>query len=125
MTSANGPEGPHDQQSQEHAMAPQCQSIECGLLESLVHHLIEKGVLTRNDALSVVQTVAQVKRSELEGGRLHAASVANELAFLERLYASFELMSDRPSTAQAFDGRNVIHLRPPLHGDNPEFPNED
>ena len=34
------------------------------LFDSLVHHLISKGLLTKNDALSVVQTVAEVKRAQ-------------------------------------------------------------
>jgi hypothetical protein len=98
------------------------QSLECQLFESLVHHLIEKGVLTRNDALSVVQTVAQVTRGVLEEEQLEGSE--NELAILRRLYSSFELMSDRRLPARALDDGNVLQLRPPLHGDRPQFPEE-
>ena len=124
MSSANGPQGPVDSESHPTPLAP-WQTMECELFESLVHHLIEKGVLTRNDALSVVQAVAQVKRGELEGGRPRTASTDNELAILKRLYASFELVSDRALTPQAFKGGNILQLRPPLHGDHPEFPEGD
>lgn len=90
------------------------------LFESLVHHLIEKGVLTKNDALSVVQTAAAVVR-----GRV-ASDVAKdeEIAFLERVFASFEAMADRQGKL-VLDGHNVHPLRTPLHGDRPSFPSED
>ena len=99
--------------------------MELQLFESLVHHLIEKGVLTKNDALSVVQTVAQVKRGELESGLARVGYVKNALVVLERLYSSFELLTDGPFTSQTSDGGNVLRLRPPLHGDNPKFPKDD
>ena len=93
------------------------------LFESLVHHLLEKGVLTKNDALSVVQTVAQVKRGELDERGTDGASAA-ELAMLKRLYNSFEALADGPAT-EGLGGDNVRNLRPPLHGERPEFPLDD
>lgn len=100
------------------------ESIECLLFESLVHHLIEKGVLTKNDALSVVQTVAEVKR-----GELHEAGDANPetetaLFVLKRIYSSFEASVER-SRGIEIGGENVRFLRPPLHHGNPEFPDSD
>ena len=98
-------------------------SLETMLFESLVYHLIEKGVLTQNDALSVVQTVASVKRGQSpdEAG---AARLDAELALLRRLYESFGALDARVAS-NGFDGTNVRQLRPPLHGDAPEFPRED
>ena len=95
-------------------------TIEFLLFDSLVHHLIEKGVLTKNDALSVVQTAAAVVR-----GRV-ASDVAKdkEIAVLERIYVSFEAMADRNGRL-VLDGHNVHPLRTPLHGDRPSFPPED
>lgn len=98
-------------------------SVEYLLFDSLVHHLIEKGVLTKNDALSVVQTAAQVLR-----GRMHESDTASDkivaaLATLERTYSSFEALRDRHG--KGLDRRNVHQLRTPLHGDRPHFPTED
>lgn len=100
------------------------ESVEYLLFDSLVHHLIEKGLLTKNDALSVVQTVALVVR-----GRVHQSDPANErrdasLATLERTYSSFEALRVRQGKA-GLDACNVHQLRTPLHGDHPNFPSED
>lgn len=93
------------------------------LFDSLVHQLIEKGLLTKNDALSIVQTVAQVTRGQLEEDAAVSATSA-EVALLRRLYDSFEALRDRSVPVRAnFD--NVLQLRPPLHGDAPEFPLDD
>lgn len=124
MSSANGPEGPGDGKS-ERTQPDRSRNVELQLFESLVHHLIEKGVLTRNDALSVVQTVAEVKRGQREAGGTQSVSAANELVVLERLYRSFELVSGQTITSQVFDGGNVLQLRPPIHGDHPKFPRDD
>lgn len=99
------------------------ESIEYLLFESLVHHLIEKGVLTKNDAMSVVQTVAEVKR-----GQLHEALDANPeietaLFTLKRIYSSFEASAERRSGE--IHGENVRFLRPPLHDGHPQFPDGD
>lgn len=123
MTSAHGPDAPSHEARD--VRVESFQTMECQLFESLVHHLIEKGVLTRNDALSVVETVAQVKRGELEEGQAGAASAEKDLASLKRLYSSFELVPDRPVASQASDGDNVLQLRPPLHADRPESPRDD
>ena len=93
--------------------------MECHLFESLVHHLIEKGVLTKNDALSVVQTVAEVKRGELEEERFPAAEIECELGALQTLYSSFELMADRPSVSRPIGSGNVVQLRTPRQRANP------
>ena len=123
MPSADGPQGPSDHKTNETPLAP-FQTMECQLFESLVHHLIEKGILTKNDALSVVQTVAEVKRGDQESGGLPAGSTKGDLAILERLYSSLELVAERPITSPAFDGDNIHRLRPPIHGDNPKFPKD-
>lgn len=123
MSTADGPLGP-GQDGAETPLIPG-QTIELQLFESLIHHLIEKGVLTKNDALSVVQTVAEVKRGEREAESRPADIVEVELTVLQRLYASFELMAVRPNPSRDRDGHNVLQLRPPLHGDDPRFPKDD
>ena len=124
MASGNGSKGPSDRGLEETARR-QCQTIECQLFESLTHQLIEKGVLTKNDALSVVQTVAEVKRGELEEEQAQTAAIREELTILERLYSSFELIRERPPVSESYDGGNVLRLRPPLHGDDPKFPDDE
>lgn len=98
-------------------------SVEFLLFDSLVHHLIEKGLLTKNDALSVIQTAAQVVR-----GRMHENGAPNEktdaaLRTLERTYSSFEALQERYGRSEV-DAENVHRMRPPLHGDRPHFPSE-
>ena len=90
------------------------------LVEALILALIEKGVLTRNDALSVIQTVAQVQRGSAPDGDKPPAA----LPMLERLYSSFEALAERRGAGTA-DWKNVRALRPPIHDDRPEFPRED
>lgn len=99
-------------------------TVEYMLFESLLHHLIEKGVLTKNDALSVVQTVAEVTRGQLHEGRGHSSTTQNALAMLKRMYSSLEAMSERIIGARV-EGGNVLRMRPPLHDDRPEFPRDD
>ena len=89
-----------------------------------MHVLIEKGVLTQNDVLSVVQVVAEVQRGVLEEGLAPKALTETGLAVLQRLYDSFEALADRSKSAQV-DGVNVQYLRAPLHGDRPRFPKGD
>lgn len=123
MSSADGPEGPRiEPQDTDRAEA---QSVESQLFESLILQLIEKGVLTKNDGLSVVQTVAEVKRGKLEAGGPQTATVRSDLAMLERLYSSLELVRDRPGKSQANEVDNVRQLRPPIHRDSPKFPKGD
>lgn len=97
-------------------------TMESMLFESLVHHLMEKGVLTKNDALSVVGTVASVKRGQLDESNGNDPSSEADLAMLHRIFESF-----KASDAQAvrMDGANVHQLRPPLHGDQVDFPRDD
>lgn len=99
-------------------------TIEYLLFDSLVHHLIEKGVLTKNDALSVVQTAAEVVRSRLLDGQAPTRQTSEVLSSLERTYSSFEAVPDRHGTTR-IDGQNVHTLRPPLHGNRPKFPHDD
>ena len=122
MSSADGPfeadpqspvEAPHDPGK-----------IQFVLVEALIHVLMEKGVLTRNDALSVVETSAQVVRGMVSEGREAGAQTRVALQMLKRMYASFEAVSGQPGVV-AVDGVNVRHLRPPLHGDRPKFPRDD
>lgn len=124
MTSAYGPDGPENHATTQNPL-PSRHTIECQLFESLVHHLVEKGVLTRNDALSVVQTVAEVKRGEQVEGRSPAEVTDGELGALGRLYSSFELLQDQPFTSHIADSQNIFQLRPPLHDDGPQFPRDD
>lgn len=100
----------------------QMDSIEYLLFDSLVHHMIEKGLLTRKDALSIVQTVARIVRGYLNDD--HEGETSAALSKLKRTYASFEAMPERLGTS-ALDAENVHQLRPPLHGDRPEFPRDD
>lgn len=99
-------------------------SVEYLLFDSLVHHLIEKGLLTRNDALSVVQTAAQVVRGRMHENGTTDDGMDADLATLERTYSSYEALRDRHRKA-GMDGHNVHQLRTPLHGEHPHFPSED
>lgn len=101
----------------------QMDSVEFLLFDSLIHHLIEKGLFTKSDALSVVQTVAHVVRGYLNDD-LGAARARAELSKLERTYASFDAMSERTGRS-VLNCDNVRQLRPPLHSDRPEFPLDD
>ena len=94
------------------------------LFDSLAHHLIEKGILTKNDALSIVQTAAEVVRSRTHDGEASSPETGAALTILHRTYSSFEAVRERQSPAQ-LDGRNVRSLRPPLHDDRPQFPSGD
>lgn len=94
------------------------------LVEGLIHVLIEKGVLTRNDALSIVETAAQVKRGALYEDLSNRGQVEAELTALRRLYHSFEAVPDGRGDLQA-NSDNIYRLRPPVHGDRPEFPRDD
>ena len=123
MPSTNGPRDPVDQEPIDRSREMR-QTIESQLFESLVHHLIEKGILTKNDALSVVHTVTQVHRGSLEELAPETAATDQGLARLARLLSSFELMSDR-NASQLGDGDNVLQLRPPVHGDRPDFTSDD
>lgn len=99
-------------------------SLEHLLFDSLVHHLIEKGVLTKNDALSIVQTAALVVRGRIEEGGAGDESSSAALIRLERTYSSFEALVDRHGKSRV-DDHNVHPLRRPLHGDRPRFPKDD
>lgn len=99
-------------------------SVEYLLFDSLVHHLIEKGVLTKNDALSVVQIAAEVVRGRIHESGTAAAPFEAALETLERTYSSFDALPDRNGT-QRLDGHNVHPLRSPLHGERPRFPPDD
>lgn len=122
MSSADGSDGEPHSGFQDGAEQPG-RLVQTQLFEALIHVLIEKGVLTRNDALSVLQTVTQVKQGELHEG--HAPiQTRRALEMLHRMYESFEGVADRPGVVQA-DGANVLRLRPPVHRDRPEFPRDD
>lgn len=45
------------------------ESIEFLLFDSLCHHLVEKGLLSKNDTLSVIQTVALVVQGRMDAGQ--------------------------------------------------------
>ena len=99
-------------------------SVEYLLFDSLVHHLIEKGVLTKNDALSVIQTAAEVVRGQKHEVSMDHDRIDIALSMLERTYASFQALPDR-YIRPGLDADNVRPLRTPLHGDRPEFPKDD
>ena len=122
MPSSDGSDGANFPSSRS-PVDPPGASVDTLLFESLCYVLIEKGVLTKNDALSVIQTVAQVKRGALDGGAATAEDAAI-LELLRRMFTSFEMLDDRPSEVN-FAGGNVHRLRPPVHGDQPEFPEDD
>lgn len=107
-----------------HGQAAASASVEYLLFDSLVHHLIEKGLLTRNDALSIVQSAAEVVRGRLLSGDTPPVETNIVLGALERTYSSFAAVPDRRG-ATRLDGNNVRSLRPPLHGDLPKFPLDD
>lgn len=120
MSSADGSDGA-DLRSE----APnQGMHVDTLLLEALLHVLVEKGVLTKNDALSVVETAAQVRRGALHEGRVASEPVQADLETLHRLYRSFEALADCRGAPPA-DGENIYRLRPAVHGDRPEFPRDD
>lgn len=98
--------------------------MEALLVEALVHVLVEKGVLTRNDALGIVQTVATIKRGALDDPRWDSDETAAQLRMLLRMYASFEALEER-ADRQGLASDNVHQLRPSLHDTRPEFPHED
>lgn len=108
--------------------APTCQpdggQVHAQLVEALILLLIEKGVLTRNDALSVVQTVAQVQGGLADEGGEPGTQAQAALLMLHRMYVSFEALADGPGAVLAA-GENVHQLRPPIYGDRPEFPFDD
>lgn len=91
------------------------------LIETLIHLLIEKGLLTKNDALSVVETVAQVQQGVLEEEVAKGASSTQDMHMLRRMYDSLGMLDERPSDRRV-QGENIVQLRPPVHGDHPEFP---
>lgn len=99
-------------------------SVEYLLFDSLVHHLIEKGLLTKNDALSVVQIAAEVVRGRIHESGTAAAPFEADLETLERTYSSFDALPDRHGTPR-LNGHNVHPLRVPLHRDRTNFPSDD
>lgn len=99
-------------------------SVEFLLFDSLVHHLIEKGLLTKTDAMSVVQTTAEVVRGQVHENEADSAEINLALATLERTYSSFQALPDRFGRS-GLDADNVHVLRTPLHGDQPQFPKDD
>lgn len=119
MSSDNDGRGPDKR-----APAQTAGSVSYLLFDSLVHHLIEKGVLTKNDALSVVQTAAQVVQSRMQEDEGTSSRTIAALDILQRTYSSFEALQDRSGASQ-MDGHNIHPLRPPIHGDRPQFPSED
>lgn len=121
MSSTTGSDGA-DPSSSDFAGESRSRGADSLLLESLIHVLVEKGVLTKNDALSVVQTAAEVTRGAVNESA--GQQIAADLKLLHSLYTSFELLDDAPRSVN-FDGENVRRLRPPLHGDRPQFPHND
>lgn len=99
------------------------QHVHSQLVEALIFLLIEKGVLTKNDALSIIQTVAQVQQGEADGVQAGDPS-SGALQMLQRLYLSFDTLSDS-SRVTAAQGENVVHMRPPIYDGRPEFPRDD
>ena len=120
MTSADGHDGPDDTTPRFDGSGRG--TVETMLFESLVYQLLEKGILAKSDALSIVQTVAEVTQSRAAGGG-RTRELDADLALLRRLYDSFEAARDRSPVATG-DQANIRVLRPPSHQDAPEFPDE-
>ena len=99
------------------------EQVSTQLVEALILLLVEKGVLTKNDTLSIVQTVAQVQKGATEAGNGSEPTAAS-LQFLQRLYLSFDALAGRSGAAVA-EAENVRQLRPPIYDGRPEFPGED
>lgn len=121
MPSADGPGA--DPEGSGQASEFPSERVHTQLVEALVLVLIEKGVLTKNDALSIVQTVAQVQRGAADEDRTSGARTQTTIQMLQRMYGSLEALADRPGARQA-NWENVHQLRPPIHGDHPEFPRD-
>lgn len=98
--------------------------VDAQLVEALVLLLVEKGVLTRNDSLSIVQTVAQVQRGAMVEEAVTDPRIEANLQMLNRMYRSFQAMAEQPA-GRGKGWNNVHRLRPPVHNDRPEFPEED
>ena len=96
--------------------------VELLLVEALIHTLLEKGVLTKNDSLDIVESVTEVTQGALHDGDRPKGEIRQALGLLERLYHSF---SSLESTSVRASGENVVSLRPPLHRDAPRLPIED
>lgn len=119
--SSDGPGA--DPQGSAEASAAADGQVQNQLVEALIHVLIEKGVLTRNDALSIVQTVADVQQGMAADGKASGAQI-EAVEMLHRLYASFEALADRSGTLIA-GGANVHQLRPPIYDRRPGFSRDD
>lgn len=122
MSSADG--AVHDPQGSAQPGGLPGDQVQTQLVEALMLVLIEKGLLARGDALSVVQTVAQVQRGVAHEGRISAASAKAAMAMLQRMYASFEAFPDGVAALPA-SWDNVRPLRPPNYADRPGFPGDD
>lgn len=121
MSSADGPGADPNGSGQANELLS---DVHTQLVEALVHLLIEKGVLTKNDALSIVQTVVLVQQGAAAEGRISDTRTEATVQMLRRMYRSFEAVKESPGLQQiSFD--NVRQLRPPIHGDRPEFPRGD
>lgn len=105
-----------------HANGETFESVEFLLFESLAHHLIEKGLLTKNDALSVIQTVAHVLQGRL--ATVGAPQAKHALGTLERTYESFQALPDRYGRPE-IDTTKIVPLRPSRHGECPPFPSDE
>jgi hypothetical protein len=119
MSSADDPGA--DPQGSGQASEVACEQMHSQLVEALILLLIEKRVLTRNDALSIVHTVAQVQRDEAVEADDLGAQTRAALRLLRRLFRSFEALPDESAARPASEG-NVHQLRPPP--DQPDFPED-
>lgn len=106
------------------AVEAPARNVDSLLVETLIHVLVEKGVLTRNDALGIIVTAAQVKGGESDRGGAAGEEAAAALALLKRMYRSFEALEDR-SAGRRYGGENVHRLRPPVREEQPDFPRDD
>lgn len=122
MSSVDGPGADPEGLGQASEVAGE--QVHTELVEALVLLLIEKGVLTKNDALSIVQTVAQVQRGKAVEDREPGAPTQAAIQMLRRMFTSFEALADGYGVLLA-SGENVHQLRPPIYGDRPEFPLDD
>jgi len=66
--------------------------------ESLLHMLVEKGLLTNTDAMDVVQTAAEVKAEVATASGESQARMLASLSLLSHIEASFESDDAWPGT---------------------------
>ena len=122
MSSADDPGADPEGSGQTDGVADE--QVHSQLVEALVLLLIEKGVLTKNDAMSIVQTVAQVQHGKAVEGTQAIVRRQAAMQMLRRMFTSVDALVERSGAVLAV-GEHVHQLRPPIYGERPEFPIDD